>query len=113
MFPTFNGKVKLDFNVGRPVPKLEKIIILKKGRIETLNKSDMIDSIIASTQYEFQNSVTRDFFLFYCFSCHFKPDFIETTTRKILSKTLKKVDCYVAHGNRSTFPAGVRKIMRD
>lgn len=113
--PTFGRKKRFYFDGKEKVEKLKKIVFLKKGnrRIERKKPRDIINTMLASTVFEFQNSFTRQVFLSYCFSNNFDPDFVEKNTRKILDKSLKKADCYVVYGDRSNFHKTIERLLSD
>ena len=85
--------------------KLETIIILKKGRkqVKKVKPGDIVNTILSSTNFEFQNTFTRKVFLNYCFHTNFEPHFIERKTRNVLDKATKKVKCYIIYGNKNNF----------
>lgn len=110
----FNRKSRFSFS-NIESEKLDKVILLKRGtpKISTVDVDEIINMMLASSSFEFQNSFTRQLFLGYCFSNGFDPSFVENKTKKILKRTLRKTDCYVASGNRKTFHKTISKIMRD
>ncbi len=111
--PPFGRKKPFHFDSQKMFEKLKKVILLKKGnpKIEKKKPEDIINMIMASTNFEFQNFFTRYVFLSYCFSSNFEPDFVDKNTRKILKKALKKTKCYVVYGDRTNFHKTIRRLV--
>ena len=106
-------KIHFKYKTKKNHEKLKKLIIIKKGsvKIEKRNPKDIINMIIASTNYEFQNYFTRSIFLHYCFINNFDTDFIDKNTKKILLKALKNVECFVVYGNKNNFYKTIRGLV--
>lgn len=109
--PIFKSKKQFEFNTQKMHEKINMLIFLKKGKPKTEEKApeDIINILLASTDFEFQNFFTRYTFLTYCFSNNFDPGFIDRESKTILSKFLRRVKCYVVYGDRSNF----QKIIED
>lgn len=93
--------------------KLDKVVFLRKGdpKIEHVEPNDIINSIIISTLYEFQNDFTRQTFLRYCFISNFDVGFVEKETRKILSKAFRGIECYNLYGDRNNYHKTIKKLI--
>lgn len=111
--PPFSRKKPFHFDSQKIFEKLNKVILLKKGspKIQKKKPRDIINMVMASTNFEFQNFFTRYVFLSYCFSSNFEPDFVDRNTRNILKKALKKTKCYVVYGDRTNFHKTIRRLI--
>jgi len=112
-FSSKGRKKPFSLNTKKTSEKIENIIFLKKGKpkIEKKDPEDMINMILASTNFEFQDFFTRNVFLSYCFSSNFEPDFVDKNTRKILKKALRNIKCFIVYGDRNNFHKTIRRLI--